>query len=121
MNHRVLTQEQIDEAKSLKEKGYTNRQLARYFEVGKTTIWENILHPERSRAVLRSLGLAKVYTYSKRPKKVCHPCRTCEICLTRQLDDTKAIPQNFRVGDQCMVCYLRERGVNYLEIIARRI
>jgi len=39
---RILTQEEIAHAKALKEKGMSKRQLARYFEVGSTTIWDNV-------------------------------------------------------------------------------
>ncbi len=39
---KILSPEEIAEAKALKEKGMTKRQLARYFEVGSTTIWDNV-------------------------------------------------------------------------------
>lgn len=54
MSHRVLTPEEIEEAKKLKEQeAYSKRKLARRFEVGETTIWENIYRkgtpPKRKR------------------------------------------------------------------------
>lgn len=43
MAFKVLTPKQIERGKFLREQyGYTNRQLADYFNVPKTTIWDNI-------------------------------------------------------------------------------
>ena len=39
---RILTPEEIAEAKALKERGMSKRQLARHFEVGSTTIWDHV-------------------------------------------------------------------------------
>ncbi len=48
MNHRVLTPEQIEEAKRLrKELGYTKNKLAQEFDVSPTTIWYNIYGRKR--------------------------------------------------------------------------
>lgn len=41
---RVLTLEQIEEAKALKDDGYTKRQLATLYGVGQTTIWDNVFY-----------------------------------------------------------------------------
>lgn len=41
---RVLTEQQIQEAKTLKLSGYTKRQLADRFKVGQTTIWDNVFY-----------------------------------------------------------------------------
>lgn len=39
---KLLTPAQIDEAKRLKENGYSKVQLAIIYKVGATTIWENV-------------------------------------------------------------------------------
>jgi len=44
---RLLTLSQIKEAKKLRRSGYTKRQLAEMFEVGQTTIWENVFFDRR--------------------------------------------------------------------------
>ena len=62
--YRKLTEEQIQEAKDLRKKGYTKRQLAELFEVSSTTIWENVFsnkkRPKRGRPVKR-----QIYSYRK--------------------------------------------------------
>lgn len=44
---RALTLEQIEEAKLLRQQGFSNRQLAERYGVGKTTIWENVYDSNR--------------------------------------------------------------------------
>jgi len=56
MRVRVLTQEQIQEARRQQKEGCTNRQIALYFGVGKTTIWDNI-YQNRRRIPLRRITL----------------------------------------------------------------
>ena len=47
---RVLTDEQIKEAKGLRKQfGYTKKQLAEYFSVSQTAIWENVYSNEKNR------------------------------------------------------------------------
>lgn len=57
--HRVLTDEQILEAKTLREQlGYTKRQLAETFGVGSTTIWNNLYGRKRK--------TKKIYLYRRK-------------------------------------------------------
>lgn len=42
MDRRVLTDEQIALAKKLRKEGFTKNKLAEYFNVGSTTIWQNV-------------------------------------------------------------------------------
>jgi len=56
MRIRVLTQEQIQEARKQQKDGWTNRHIALYFGVGKTTIWDNVFQPRR-RILLRRITL----------------------------------------------------------------
>ncbi len=39
---RILTSEQVEKAKELRAQGYKREQLAIIFNVGRTTIWENV-------------------------------------------------------------------------------
>lgn len=41
---RILTEQQIQEAKALRLSGYTKRRLAEKFGVGQTTIWDNVFY-----------------------------------------------------------------------------
>lgn len=42
MRARLLTQEQIQQARELREQGLSKRELAREFGVSSTTIWDNV-------------------------------------------------------------------------------
>lgn len=107
MNHRVLTQEQIDTARNLKlQYGYSNKKLAEMFSVGKTTIFYNVCHPEFIRISYKS---------KPRPKRVLNPCSKCEIHMTSEL--SIFIPHNYQVGNQCIDCYMRQFGLCYKNII----
>ena len=98
---RRLTAQQIEEAQQLRKKyGYSKRELARHFEVGSTTIWENIF---KTRKVVRV-----VLT------RVCIPCERCEICLTREVKNN-FIPMNYQVGNLCIICYLRKEKLSFRE------
>ena len=61
---RILTIEQIKEAKQLRKQGHTKRQLARLFEVAETTIWDNVF---RSGKVIKRHQGDKpiIYSYKK--------------------------------------------------------
>lgn len=41
---RVLSPEQLEEAKQLRLQGFTKRQLAKKYGVGQTTIWDNVFY-----------------------------------------------------------------------------
>jgi transcriptional regulator with XRE-family HTH domain len=47
MRCRALTLEQLEEAKNLRQQGLTKRELAEYFGVGQTTIWENVFSQKK--------------------------------------------------------------------------
>ncbi len=105
--NKLLTQEQIIEGKALKEQGYSKRRLAEIFGIGQTTVWENIFADE-----------PRVRLYKKREyrKKVCIPCSTCEICMTTTIFNNQ-IPLNLQVGDKCIGCYIKLKGINFMDII----
>lgn len=99
---RRLTAEQIEEAIKLRKKyGYSKRELARHFEVGSTTIWENIFSKNRR---IKKIVITRI----------CIPCEKCEICLTREVND-RYIPLNYQIGNLCVVCYLRENKLSFRE------
>ncbi len=57
-NYRVLTDEQVAEAKRLREElGYTKKELAKEFDVPATTIWYNIYGRKRK--------TKKIYLYKR--------------------------------------------------------
>jgi len=60
---RVLTKEDITKAQKLKDNGITNRKIAQIFEVGKTTIWDNVYRT--SPITRRKIKPNKVYRYRK--------------------------------------------------------
>jgi len=72
--YRKLSDEQIKEAKELRNKGYTKNQLAEMYEVSPTTIWDN---------VFRKTKQIKI----KRPKRVIYSYRKIKgvIMVVRQL------------------------------------
>jgi len=105
---KALTDEQLEIARSLKAEGKTNREIAKLFEVGKTTIWENIY------ATKKRVRIFKVYI-QKPPKE---HCRVCEIAITRELKGNY-IPMNFKIGQTCISCYLESRGQSYKDLITK--
>lgn len=105
---RVLSPEQIAEAKRLREHfGYTKRKLADYFEVGQTTIWENVFSTRRR--------TRRIYFTTTRQKRLCEPCDTCEICMRTDFPNGR-IPLSYKVGTSCILCYLRRIGLDFMDI-----
>lgn len=98
MKRPTLTLQQIEHAKRLKELGKTKRELAIIFNVGATTIWDNVFRKRVNYPV-----------YQPR-------CEVCEIVLTREIPGV-FIPLNFKIGKTCIGCYLKEKGIKYVEII----
>jgi len=47
----VLTKEQIEEGKRLKEQGYTRKQIAELFGVGHTTVWDHIYSTKKRKHI----------------------------------------------------------------------
>lgn len=112
--HRILTQDQINEARTLREKfGLTKREIAGVFNVGATTIWDNIysINGHKTRKEKRELHKITLRTI----KIKCMPCVVCGICLKEAIEDHR-IPLAYRVGEKCVVCYLREKGLEYMDL-----
>lgn len=104
----ILTREQIEEAKDLKEyHKKTKRELAIIYGVGATTIWENVFAKEKI-----------VRVRIKREKIIRQHCSNCEIAMSRLIKD-KSIPLNFQMGDKCVVCYMEDRGMRYVDLLNR--
>ena len=106
---RILTDEQIKEAKELRRKhGYSKRQLAVIFKVPPTVIWENVFRTKKKVKNIKAL-LENI-------RRTCIPCRVCEICLTKVAIDSRTIPLNYQIGDICVTCYMREKGINFMDL-----
>lgn len=103
---KILSQEQIDEAKQLRKQGKTKRQLAILYEVGQTTIWENVFSNRKR---------VRIYKYNNKPKVKKDFCARCELAITREIKESY-IPFNFKIGDRCISCYLEERGFSFIDI-----
>lgn len=103
MRSRVLSQEQIKEAIRLKNGGKSKRELAIYFGVGQTTIWDNVFSRKpRKKRVL----------YIKNDTRPM--CEGCEIKLTTEINGY--IPLNFKVGNLCIGCYFDLHGLKLSDI-----
>lgn len=98
MKNKILTNEQIAQAKLLRKQGKTKRELAVIFNVSTGTIWNNVFRVR--------------YVYKKNILR----CEKCEISLTREIPN-RYIPLNFKIGNQCIACYLKEKGIKYIELI----
>lgn len=113
MGKRLLTQQQIEEARQLRDKlGIGKRRLAELFNVSSTTIWENVYLTSRIELVQRQkqkrLELIRI-------RRSCVPCSVCNICMRSDIIDNR-IPLSYRVDDKCIVCYLREHGLEYMDL-----
>lgn len=100
---RVLTPEQIAEAKQLrKEFGYTKRSLAKYYNVSETAVWQNV-YANGKRVIVKTENLIK-----KR-------CSVCEVSIKKYLVYGK-VPINYEIGDMCILCHLRKAGLDYVDV-----
>lgn len=100
MKQPSLTTEQIDRAKSLREGGLTKRELATMFNVGQTTIWDNVFR-------IRKIRLETEITAK---------CNRCEIRLKDEFEligNVKRIPHNYKLGDKCLDCVLEEKNLTW--------
>ena len=61
--NKILTDKELQEAQRLKEEGITNRKIAELFEVGKTTIWDNVYRI--GPAPKRKYKNARIYRFRK--------------------------------------------------------
>lgn len=103
---KILSPEQIEEAKQLRKQGKTKRQLALIYEVGETTIWENVFSNRKR---------VRIYRYNNKPKTPKEFCTRCELVITRDIKGSY-VPFNFKIGDRCISCYLEERGFNFIDV-----
>lgn len=112
MRHKYLTEEQIQEAKDLRQKGMSKRKLARYFKVGSTTIWENVYARDFKRQ-----KRFRIYTIPTQPDfTVTGTCKKCTKLMTRDTNGV-TVPLNFQVLDTCITCYLRMIGHEYMDVV----
>lgn len=104
---KVLSPEQIAEAKILHREGYSKRRLAKYFGVSPTAIWDNIFTEKK-----------RVRIYVWQPKfRQGQRCSRCEIFLTREIKYPSHIPPNYQITDKCIGCYLEEKGLKYKDLL----
>lgn len=103
MRTRVLSYEQIKEAKRLRNSGKSKRELAIYFNVGQTTIWDNVFNkkPRKKRVISE-----------RNDNRPC--CERCEIKLTRKTNGY--VPLNFKVGNLCIVCFFELNDLKLKDI-----
>lgn len=111
--HAVLTKKDIKRAKELREQGKSNREIALFFHVGKTTIWENVYATE-----------PRVRTYKKIINDRRPSCPGCGIKLTRDVKrfcrfptQLFHIPSGFRMGNICLGCYLKSKGLTHMDLV----
>jgi uncharacterized paraquat-inducible protein A len=99
---KVLSPDEIEQARQLKNvELLSNRKIALIFEVGKTTIWENVYATHR-----------RIRTQSPRVKYI--RCNKCGILYNVKIQDT-----NVRIGCQCTGCLiktLKKKNYNSLQI-----
>lgn len=107
MNHRVLSEEQIKQAKELKEQGKSKRQIAFILGVAQTTVWDNIFNTKKR---------VRVYKKYIKPEVIKVPCSRCEILMSKQIKGN-FVPLNYRIGDICTKCYFEEIGIDYLDLL----
>lgn len=108
MKPHILTQQQIDYAKLLKSQGKSKRELAKIFNVGETTIWENVFATKE-----------RIRIYINKERVECEKCVICEIKLKEAveiIDNSYKIPHNFKLGNKCIACVLREKGLEWKEM-----
>lgn len=106
MKQRLLTPEQIEQGKALRQQGYSKAKLALLFGVGKTTVWENIY----STAPRVRLQHKRIYR-----KRICIPCARCEICMT-QIIKENYLPTNLQMGDICLSCFMKKKNIKFIEL-----
>ena len=101
MRIRVLTQENIERAKQLKDSGATKRELAEIFGVGQSTIWDNVFRRVRIEST------------------ILEQCSVCEIRLKQEVtieDGIKKLPFNYKLGDKCLHCVLQLKGLDWKDL-----
>jgi hypothetical protein len=87
---KVLTEKDIAEAKKLKdEHKLSNRTIAQYFEVGKTTIWENVYATRK-----------RIRIQSRRGKF--QRCTTCGLLFSGKVENI-----NNSLGGLCLGCCIK--------------
>ncbi len=104
---KILTFEQVLEARTLRLQGKTKRELAILYEVSPTTIWENVFSTEKR---------IRKYTPNNKEKIRKEYCNRCEIVITNNIKGNY-VPFNYKIGNQCISCYLEQRGYRYTDVI----
>lgn len=108
MRLRVLSDEQVREAKRLKRDGVSKRALAKMFGVGESTIWDNVYSQKKR---------VRISIFTKKEPRTGAKCKKCEIFLTRELKQPQYIPLNYQILDTCITCYLNENGLKYKDLL----
>jgi hypothetical protein len=123
MTQKILTTEQIQEAKELRikdPKRWTKDKLAQRYGVGATTIWENIYATER-----RVKPYVKTRTccyFCDKPITNHLRCKTCDILLhddilegeyTEEHCGADGLNYTARVHDECVKCYSHRNNIEF--------
>ncbi len=104
---KVLTDEQIKEAKNFRICGKTKRELAKMYGVSETAIWENVFSNKKR---------FRVYFYKKKEKDNRPVCEICTIKLTREVKYPSYIPPNFAINSTCIMCLMSQMGFDYQDL-----
>ena len=112
MKSKLLSQKDIEEARRLRrEKKLGKRRLAILFRVSSTTIWENVYN-ENYRRPKRIKRITIIDNSNSNRTK----CIKCEKLISREVVGN-TIPLGFQIGDHCISCYLRPRGLEYKDLL----
>ncbi len=114
---KVLNEEEIAHAKTLRRQGWTKRKLASHFGVSRTAIWENVFASSKRIRAFKPL----IKKIDLRPS-----CTNCEIRMTRDVRtyhnhpvSLYQVPANFQLGDKCLGCYLAAVGLTHMDLVDR--
>lgn len=116
MKHRYLTQEEIQEAKQLRQEGMSKRMLAKKYEVGGTTIWEHVFNDNYTRPKRIQSITYIVHRKHEPSRRDTKRCPRCTKIMTRE-NNSRTIALNLQIADRCITCYLRSIGLEYVDLI----
>jgi len=123
MSQKILTEEQIQEAKALRAsdpKKWTKTKLAQRYKVGETTIWENVYATEK-----RVKPYVKTRTccyFCDKPINSHLRCKTCDILLHddiiageyhEEYCGADGINYTARVENECVKCYSHRNNIEF--------
>jgi hypothetical protein len=101
-----MTNELVEEAKTLRSNGYSMRNIAREIGIPRSTVWDNVFRTKKSIKIH--------FTISNLDK-----CNVCEIYMTPEINiKNRFIPMNYKINNTCLACYLREKGVQYADVMS---